>query len=125
MKDIVKHSRIKDAHFLSVTPDGRKDRNELAITFESGTGENYGPTDRAQVDIWVAGARIFTGTFEDLRGTIKAGKQIEQEGITINAYKIKYSSLWDAYQVNHTTSEEIGQADFRTLQDAINYATNG
>ena len=125
MKDNVKHTTLKDGHFLTVTPDGRKDRHQLAITFNTGTGDNYGPTDRAQVDIWIAGAQVFTGTFEDLQSTIKAGKQMEQEGIIINGYKIKYNGYWSLYQANHIESIEIGQANFDSLQDAINYATNG
>ncbi len=71
MKDSVKHTTLKGGHYLTVTPDGRKDAHQIAITFNTGTGDNYQPTDRAQVDIWMAGARIFTGIFEDLQSKLQ------------------------------------------------------
>ena len=72
MKDTVKHTTLKGAHFLTVTPDGRKDFNQLAITFNTGTGENWKETDRAQVSIWIAKEPIFEGTFEDLKKALQA-----------------------------------------------------
>lgn len=125
MKDTTKHTTLKDSHYLTVTPDERKDTHQLSIGYNIGTGDEYRKTDRAQVDIWICGKPVFTGTFEDLQSTIKAGHQMEQEGIIINGYKIKYNGFWSLYQANHIESIEIGQANFDSLQDAINYAANG
>ena len=66
MKDTTKHTTLKDAHYLTVTPDGRKDTHQLAVSYTTGTGAEYRTTDRAQVDIWIAGKPVFNGTFEDL-----------------------------------------------------------
>ena len=127
MRDTVKHSALIDSHYLTVTEPSHiaNHCNQISISFDRGTGSDMHKTDRAQVAIWIESTQIFTGTFEELKGTIDAGNEMERGGIVINGYIIRYNSYWKAYQASHTTSDEIGQWDFATLQQAINYAING
>lgn len=71
MKDRVKHTTLKDSHYLTVTPDGRKDAHQLSIGFNVGTADEWRQTDRAQACIWIAGKPIFEGTFEELQNALQ------------------------------------------------------
>jgi hypothetical protein len=95
-------------------------------------GSLYWPQAKCKGVTLANGKNIIYGEYEReyftedqlsrLRG-IMFDEQTGQE--IVNGYKIVYSDFWKAYQVNHTTSDEIGQADFKTLKDAREYAING
>lgn len=57
----------KDAGTGSLTVDSNKGVHQIHVGFNTGIGENYRRVEEAQVSIWVDGARLWEGSFDELK----------------------------------------------------------
>ena len=128
MKDIITHSKLKSGHYLTVVPDGRKDTHQVAITFNTGTGADYKETNRAQVDIWIAGKPIFAGTFEDLQTKLqtpapaakyKPGQPVHWSYGTAKEYFIISSYLDGREWIRYTVADRAGNISINVPEGEI------